>query len=88
MKLLDEIQAAVAKLSEQPVSIDDAEQVGQQAKQAAKALYRFMDTCFAMCLVDEEELDLAIRDVGAMRLIDEGVLRVVGPKWIRWKGKA
>lgn len=85
MQILDEILAAVSKLSEQPVNIDDAETLGRQAQQAAKGLYRWSDQCFAMVPVDDEELDEAIGQAGVWALIDAGVLRVSNAKFRRWK---
>ena len=88
MRLLDEISTAADRLREQQVSIDDAESLAKQAKQAANKIYSFMHDCEAMCPVSEEELDDAIGTAGVWALIDAGVLQINNAKFRRWKGKA
>ena len=86
MKLLDEILAKSHELSMQEVSIDDAQNLAKQAKQAAGRIYSFMHSCNAMVPVSEEELDEAIQTAGVWELIGAGVLQVNNANFRRWKG--
>ena len=82
---LDEILAAVVQLQEVTIEQDDAEDVAKQARNAAKGLWRFAESCEAMVHVPTNLVAREAEQVGVAELIRANVLRVVPKEWRRWK---
>lgn len=82
---LDEISAAVAELQDLTVEIDEAEDVAKQARNAAKGLWRFAESCEAMVHVPTNLVAAEAEQVGVGELIRNNVLRVSPKEWRRWK---
>jgi len=82
---LDAIVAAVAALQEVTVDVDEAENVAKQARQAAKGLWRFAESCEAMVHVPTNDIVQEAALVGVGELIRANVLRVSSKEWRRWK---
>ena len=82
---LDEILAAVVQLQEVTIEQDDAENVAKQARNAAKGLWRFAESCEAMVHVPTNDVAREAEQVGVGELIRANVLRVNPKEWRRWK---
>ena len=82
---LDEIVAGVAALQDLIVEPDEAEDTAKQARNAAKGLWRFAESCEVMVHVPTNLVVAEAREVGVGELIRANVLRVVPKEWRRWK---
>ena len=82
---LDKIRAQVAELETRQVLIDDAEDAAKKAREAAKGLWRFAESCDAMVAVPTNDVVAEARQVGVGELIRANVLRVSSKEWRRWK---
>ena len=82
---LDEIVAGVAALQEVTIEPDEAENIAKQARNAAKGLWRFAESCEVMVHVPTNLVVAEANEVGVGELIRANVLRVVPKEWRRWK---
>ena len=82
---LDKIRAQVADLETQQVLVDDAENAAKKAREAAKGLWRFAESCEAMVHVPTNDVIAEARLVGVGELIRANVLQVSSKEWRRWK---
>lgn len=82
---LDSIRAAVADLQTRQVLVDDAEDAAKKAREAAKGLWRFAESCEAMVHVPTNDVVREAKEVGVGELIRAKVLRVSSKEWRRWK---
>ncbi len=83
---LDTIQSLVNALQDLQVDVDDAERYAQQARTAAKGLWRFAESCEAMVVIPTEEIIAEVTAGYLSELLMVGAVRVNSRAWRKWVG--